>query len=67
MFKNQKENKWIKPTPKNYGFGCCDCGLVHDLDFKVLNGRVLFRARRNFKDTVLLRIKMVKEKAGRWL
>lgn len=58
---------WIAPVMRNYKLGCCDCGLVHDLQFKVLevtrngkktfdgaevNGhRVLFRARRNKQST----------------
>lgn len=27
---------WIKPKMKGYRMACCDCGLVHDLDFKVV-------------------------------
>jgi len=30
-----------------YRLRCCDCLLVHDMQFKAQMGRVLFRARRN--------------------
>lgn len=30
---------------------CCDCGLVHDTDFKLDNGRIMFRTRVNVKAT----------------
>lgn len=26
----------IAPSMKGYKLGCCDCGLVHDVDFKVV-------------------------------
>jgi len=39
--------------------GCCDCGLVHDLQFVVVkSGRghaVVFRARRNNRSTAAIR------------
>jgi len=30
------ENEWVYPTTKNYKFICCDCGLVHSMDFNVV-------------------------------
>ena len=32
---------WISPVMREYRVGCCDCGLVHDIDFQVV--RVLKR------------------------
>lgn len=30
-------SRWIPPTPnKPYRLGCCDCGLVHDTEFQVV-------------------------------
>jgi len=26
---------WIHPTMRRYQMGCCDCGLVHTLQFRV--------------------------------
>lgn len=28
--------EWIAPRMKLYRMGCCDCGLVHDMQFKIL-------------------------------
>lgn len=25
---------WLYPRPKSYFLKCCDCGLVHEMDFK---------------------------------
>lgn len=37
---------------------CCDCGLAHDLNFKVnKQGKVFWRAKRNKNETKLARIK----------
>lgn len=54
-FHDVKENEWIWPKMGGYLLKCCDCGLVHEMDFAVvdpetdavLNGPVvIFRARR---------------------
>lgn len=26
--------EWVKPVPKGYRIQCCDCGLVHEMEFK---------------------------------
>jgi len=50
---------WIRPIRKNYKMACCDCNLVHDLDFRIRKewrGLVVeFRAKRNNKETKRLR------------
>ena len=54
-----EENEWIKPIMKNYGMACCDCGLVHRIDFKVVRwGRghkIWMRLRRDQRATGQLR------------
>lgn len=51
---------WIQPVRRNYRMGCCDCGLVHNIDFRIKNGRVQFRAGRNTRSTAQLRRHMKK-------
>lgn len=46
---------WIQPIRKGYKMACCDCGLVHNMDFRVSDGRVQFRASRNNRSTALVR------------
>ena len=65
---------WVSPSPKQpYRMACCDCGLVHDLEFEAVEivkqkrggwwegkpleiaYRVLFRARRNERETKKIR------------
>lgn len=29
-------SRWIRPVMMGYKFGCCDCGLVHEMEFRVL-------------------------------
>lgn len=51
-FKLAKENKWEQPVMDNYLMKCCDCGLIHDVDFRIAYGkeekdnRVQLRMRR---------------------
>lgn len=61
-FKKEKPNEdgwsdWVHPL-NNYMMACCDCGLVHDLEFRIdRDNKLNFRARRNIKQTKRLRKK----------
>ena len=55
-FYNVPKNEWQMPIEKGYKMACCDCGLVHSIDFKVIdpetnkvikNARTIMRARRH--------------------
>lgn len=51
-FKKVKSNKWEQPIMNGYLMKCCDCGLVHEVDFRIAygkkeeNNRVQLRMRR---------------------
>lgn len=47
--------EWIQPIRKGYKLACCDCGLVHNLDFRLRNKKIQFRAFRNNRSTALIR------------
>jgi hypothetical protein len=49
-----KSGQWVKTTAK-YRIACCDCGLVHELEFKIEDGEILMCAHRNMKSTLALR------------
>jgi hypothetical protein len=44
------DNEWVTPYMRGYRIKCCECGLVHVLDFRILKRgkrtNVQFRARR---------------------
>lgn len=42
-FEKPKAGDWIRPVPRGYKAACCDCGLVHRIDFRVRDGRAEFR------------------------
>ena len=52
-----KAGEWIQPVSKGYKMACCDCCLVHTLDFRIKDGQVQFRAFRNNRSTSLMRRK----------
>lgn len=39
---------WIAPIMRGYGMACCDCGLVHDIQFRAIEV-VKNRKRRTFE------------------
>lgn len=47
--------KWIRPVRKGYRLACCDCGLIHVIDSRLIawgKGRkIVFRARRDNRAT----------------
>lgn len=61
---------WQFPRHRSYRLGCCDCGLVHEIDFRVSaasvitpegkpllrkRGHVAFRVARDNRSTAMLR------------
>jgi hypothetical protein len=52
-------SEWVYPNRIKYKFACCDCGLVHDMQFDLLKrglGKaIVFRARRNNRSTGQMR------------
>jgi len=51
LYPEVNANEWVQPVKKNYKMACCDCGLIHELDFRIVKNRVQFRARRNSRAT----------------
>jgi hypothetical protein len=47
--------RWVQPVPEGYRMSCCDCGLVHEMDFRIYEGRPQFRARRHKRATAAMR------------
>jgi hypothetical protein len=50
-YKQIKDGEWIQPIRKNYRIQCCDCGLTHKLNFKLVKDKlgratILFQAFR---------------------
>lgn len=54
-YKKAKDGEWLQPVRKGYKMACCDCGLVHTLDFRIHKNRIQFRAFRNNRSTALMR------------
>jgi hypothetical protein len=58
---NGRWSRWVQPIRRGYKFCCCDCGLVHDMDFRVSKGRAQFRVARNNRSTAQVRRHMKKD------
>lgn len=53
-YHKQRDGEWVEPKP-GYKMGCCDCGLVHVVEFRVAKGHVQFRAWRDARSTAAKR------------
>lgn len=50
-FEYAEPNEWREPIRKGYKMCCCDCGLVHEMDFRVRKGHIEFRVRHSNRST----------------
>ena len=55
-----RDGEWIQPRMSGYRMACCDCGLVHNLRFRIVThggqrAKVIFTASRNNRATAALR------------
>ena len=51
LYPKVNSNEWVQPITNGYKMACCDCGLIHEMDFNIVKNRVQFRARRNNRAT----------------
>lgn len=42
---------FVEITNNKARLGCCDCGLTHDFEFKVIDGKLNFRTKTNHRST----------------
>jgi hypothetical protein len=54
-FEEPEAGEWVQPVRVGYKMACCDCGLVHRLDFRVHKKRIQFRAFRDNRSTAMMR------------
>lgn len=51
----QKDGEWVEPVRKGYRLACCDCSLVHTLNFRIRKSKIQFQAFRNYRATAAMR------------
>ncbi len=58
-YEQPKSGQWVQPIKSGYKLACCDCGLVHRVDFRIYRGRVQFRVFRDERATGQVRRHMI--------
>lgn len=41
-----KQRQWERPVHRGYYLSCCECGLSHRINFRVVDGKVEFQVFR---------------------
>lgn len=60
-YKHPKAGEWVQPVCRGYKMACCDCGLVHKMNFRVVKyadgkrTKVQFQAARDNRATAMIR------------
>ena len=49
------DGEWIQPVRRGYQLECCDCGLVHIVNFRLHRKRIQFQAFRDARKTAATR------------
>jgi hypothetical protein len=63
-YENPSSGEWIQPVRRGYRLMCCDCGLVHRVDYRIIKyagGRRIkmqFRVYRDNRATAQARRKL---------
>lgn len=47
--------EWMRVRKRNFKEQCCDCGLIHRLDFRIVDGHIEIRTRRDDRSTAAVR------------
>lgn len=53
-------NKWYRVVKRGYKMMCCDCSLVHSIDFQDKDGKIYLRVNRDDRATAAARKKYKK-------
>lgn len=50
-FKVQEDGEWVRPKMRGYKIACCDCGLVHKVNFKITKIGIMLQVFRDNRST----------------
>ena len=50
-----KDEEWFQPTQDGHRMACCDCGFVHEISFRVVDGIVQLKVKRLNRSTAMRR------------
>jgi hypothetical protein len=54
-YHQQKDGEWIQLIGRKWKIRCCDCGLVHKLNFRIKNNKIHVQAFRDNRATAAYR------------
>lgn len=54
-YKVLQDGEWLRPVHKGFRDACCDCGLVHLVEFRIVDGAIEFRATVDKRATAAMR------------
>lgn len=52
-----RPGEWVQPIRRGYKMACCDCDLVHTVNFRVRKGKIQMQAFRDEQATADERLK----------
>jgi hypothetical protein len=56
------DGEWVRPKQEGYRLACCDCGLIHAVNFRIVDGHIEFQPTRHARATAQRRRALKKSK-----
>lgn len=63
-YKQAWDGEWVAPIHTGFRFRCCDCKLVHVIDFRVRNGQIQLRPKVDKQATRRSRDRLQAKRVG---
>jgi hypothetical protein len=42
-----EDDEWMQVDGRDLRHACCDCGVIHDMKFRIRKGKIEYQAKRN--------------------
>jgi len=50
-YRSVQDGEWVQPVRRGYRMACCDCGLVHKINFRIKDGHIQLQPKRDNRAT----------------
>jgi len=50
-----EDGEWVAVPARGHKNACCDCDLVHLIDYRIVDGQLEIRVKRDMRSTAALR------------
>jgi hypothetical protein len=57
------DGEWVRPKRRGYKVACCDCGLIHVINYRIKDGHIEYQPTRDNRATAARRRGLMRKAA----